>query len=178
MARRPATPVTGRVILISCSRMTPDRSFPSTPVVANAVTAGEFAVHLPNNRRRAPVLPISYTVDSDAGTIVETWTGDITAKDLASYWKGYLADPEVLAIRRTLVDLRASHITFTGEELSHLVDTIVVPVLNGRMWKTAILVSDPVQFGVSRQYHVFAERFSNDAIFRDQPSAVQWLERQ
>jgi hypothetical protein len=109
---------------------------------------------------------------------VEVWNGDVSASDLASHWKAYLADPDVMAIRRTLVDLRNARFSFTGEELSHLVNTIVIPGLQGRDWTTAILVSHPVQFGIARQYHVFAERYSNDEIFHDQDAALEWLARQ
>ena len=120
-------------------------------------------------------MAISYRVDKGAGIIEETWTGAISASVLARYWKQYMADAEVLRIRRTLVDLRECRITFSGAELSHLLNTIVLPALDGRDWISALLVSDPVQFGVSRQYNVFAERFSTDAIFHDRDAALKWL---
>jgi len=106
------------------------------------------------------------------------WTGDITADELALYWTQYLKDPQVLSIRRTLVDLRESNILFRGEVFSHFVSTIVEPVLSGRDWKTAIVVSEAVQFGVSRQYQVFADSFSRDSIFYDDDSALEWLIQQ
>ena len=48
-----------------------------------------------------------------------------------------------------------------------LVRAVAVPGVNGKEWRTALLVGDPIQFGVSRQYQAFAEMYSNDAIFRD-----------
>lgn len=123
-------------------------------------------------------MPISYYIHEQLGIIVETWVGDVSASDLAEYWRNYLANPEVLALRRTLVDLRQAHATFTGRELSDLISTIVDPTLQGRHWKTAIVVDKPVQFGLSRQYHAFAEHYSRDAIFSDPASALQWLTRQ
>ena len=82
-----------------------------------------------------------------------------------------------MQVRRGL-DLRGANIRFTGNELSNLVSTVVTPVLNGRDWRTAIVVEEPVQFGVSRQYQVFAERFSTDAIFHDYDEALRWLLQQ
>src|SRR5688500_15931117 len=79
-------------------------------------------------------MPISYSIDHDRRLIVETWTGDITADDLGAYWRSYLTDPEVLDIRRTLVDLRQCTILFTGALLAGLVDGIVLPILEGRDW--------------------------------------------
>lgn len=120
-------------------------------------------------------MPISYVVDRQKGLITETWTGDVAAADLSAYWREYLKDPDVLAIRRTLVDLRQCTILFTGAQLSILVRGTVVPVVNGQDWKTAIVVDHPVQFGVSRQYQVFAESFSVDSIFEDPEAALAWL---
>ena len=123
-------------------------------------------------------MPISYSIDAQLGIIVETWVGEVSASDLAEYWRHYLADPKVLLLRRTLVDLRQSHPTFNGKELSHLIDSIVNPILQGRDWKTAIIVDKPVQFGISRQYQAFAAHYSRDAIFSDPAVALEWLTNQ
>lgn len=121
-------------------------------------------------------MPITYSIDGEKKLITEVWTGEISAKCLENYWKAYLEDPEVLAIRRTLVDLRqATKILFMGADLDALIHRIVLPVLNGRDWKTALLVHDPLQFGVSRQYQVFADYYSKDAIFHDMEEARNWL---
>jgi len=121
-------------------------------------------------------MPITYTINHEKRLIIETWTGDIFASDLAAYWRRYLADAEVLKIRRTIVDLLASAIKFTGNELSSLIETIVLPALNGRKWTTALVVAgDSVEFGVSRQYQAFAERYSEDSIFDNLADAEKWI---
>ena len=122
-------------------------------------------------------MPITYTTDRGRRIITEIWTGGIDAKELAAYWKRYLEDPDVLAIRRTVVDLRQADILFTGAELDILIQSIVLPALQGRSWETAIVVATPTQYGTSRQYHVFAERYSRDAIFYDAEEARNWLAR-
>jgi hypothetical protein len=120
-------------------------------------------------------MPINYEIDRDYKVIVEVWTGDIYADDLKAYWIRYLGDPEVLAIRRTLVDLRQCEIHFNGKQLDSLIQEIVLPVLHRRDWKTAIVVEGAHQFGISRQYQVFAERYSKDAIFHSIEDARKWL---
>jgi hypothetical protein len=50
----------------------------------------------------------------------------VGAEDLASHWRTYLADPSVMAIRRTVVDLRGCRIHFKGAQLSALIKNIVV----------------------------------------------------
>jgi hypothetical protein len=120
-------------------------------------------------------MPITYSIDRDKQLIHETWTGEIHLKDLAAYWEKYLADPEVLEIRRTIVDLRPATICFSGLDFDALIEDIVLPVLGDRKWLTAIVVGDAVQFGVSRQYQVFAGRYSRDSIFTNVDEAEQWI---
>ena len=80
--------------------------------------------------------------------------------------------------RRTLVDLRDADVEFTGAELNQLIRTIALPAIGDRKWATAILVSAPAPYGFSRQYQVFAERYSHDSIFDDGERAVNWLLQQ
>jgi hypothetical protein len=120
-------------------------------------------------------MPITYTIQRDQNLIEEVWMGEIRVADLAEYWKRYLGDREVLEIRRTIVDLREAVILFKGAELDYLIQTIVHPVLVGRDWKTAIVVDNSLQYGTGRQYQVFAERYSKDAIFEKIEEARQWM---
>lgn len=120
-------------------------------------------------------MPIHYCINHDDGLIEETWSGAVNAADLRAYWQTYLADPEVLQLRKTLVDLRRAKIEFLGHELDTLIASLVLPVLGDREWKTALVVNNPVHYGVSRQYQVFAERYSQDAIFHHPDAAKAWL---
>jgi len=122
-------------------------------------------------------MPITYTVDHDRKLITEVWTGDVHGDDLGEYWEHYLQDPEVLKIRRTLVDLRQAVIHFNAYELSVLVGNIVFPVLYDKRlkWKTAIVVGNTEQFKASRQYHALAKVYSDDAIFETIEQASDWL---
>jgi hypothetical protein len=123
-------------------------------------------------------MPISYSIDREHRCIHETWTGLITAKDLGDYWRHILTDPVVMVIRRTIVDLRQCRILFSGEQLAELVEGIVLPLLNGKNWRTAIVVGDLVQYEVTRQYHVLAESYSRDSVFSTTEAAMTWLQTQ
>jgi hypothetical protein len=120
-------------------------------------------------------MAITYTIDHERKLIREVWTGEIDAAELGAYWERYLSDPEVMEIRRTLVDLRQAKILFTGAEMDDLIRFVVRPLLGDRDWKTAIVVESAMQFGVSRQYQAFAERYSKDAIFYSPEEAQKWL---
>ena len=95
-------------------------------------------------------MPITYRLDHARRIIVETWSGAVNEAELATHWRGYLADPDVMHCRRTLVDLREAEIAFTGSELAGLVHRIVAPVLGDRKWVSAILVASPLQYGSAR----------------------------
>ena len=123
-------------------------------------------------------MPIEYRIEPESRVIIETWSGAVSISDLDAYWRDYLADPEVLSLRRTVVDLRAATIAFTGPELLALVQRRVMPVLGDRTWTTAIVVERPVQFGVGRQYQAFAGQYSQDAIFNDIAAATSWVTAQ
>lgn len=121
-------------------------------------------------------MPITYRIDREKNLIFETWTGEICREDLAAYWKEYLADPEVRKIRRTIVDLRGSVIGFTGDDLWSLIELAVLPALKGREWTTALVVlGGSIEFGVCRQYQVFADRYSKDSIFSNLAEAEKWI---
>jgi hypothetical protein len=135
------------------------------PAVARLATLGQLD------------MPIIYTIDQEEKLITEVWTGEVNAEDLAAYWKRYLKDPDVLAIRRTIVDLRQANMLFTGAELDGLIQSIVLPALQGRDWKTALVVESPLQRGVSRQYQHFAHYYSKDAIFHNLEDARNWLNK-
>lgn len=123
-------------------------------------------------------MPITYSVDTPRQLIFETWSDDIDIKNVISHWRVYLRDPIVMGIRRTLVDIRKSRITFTGWELAAAIDEVAIPILGGRDWKTAILVEHPVQRGIGNQYHYFADIYSSDQMFDDKEKAVEWLLQQ
>lgn len=120
-------------------------------------------------------MPATYSVDQSRKLIFEVWTGDVRVADVKSLWKKYLADPQVMAIRKTLADLRQADLHLTGLELLELIEKVAVPGLHGLTWKTAIVVGRPDQYGFSRQFQVFAEVFAENSIFQDYDEALAWI---
>ena len=120
-------------------------------------------------------MPISYTIDRQQGVIFATWKGVVTAEVLARHWATVFADPEFKMVRRTLADVREATVSFSGAELARLVESMAAPAVGETRWKAAIVVSQTAQFGMSRQFHVFASLFAEDAIFFDRESALAWL---
>ncbi|HEX7978182.1 MAG TPA: hypothetical protein VF461_06240 [Gemmatimonadaceae bacterium] len=123
-------------------------------------------------------MPISYSIDRENRCIHETWTGLITAKDLGDHQRRVLTDPVVMVIRRTIVDLRGCRILFSGEQLAELMESVALPLLNGKSWRSAIVVGDPAQKEITQQYHVLAESYSRDSVFDTPEAAMAWMQTQ
>jgi hypothetical protein len=120
------------------------------------------------------VPPISYVVDEGLDLILEEWRGDVTAELLGGHWRAFVANPRVLACRRTVVDITDANVLLVGQDFRNLIDSIVTPALKGRKWVTAIVVRSDVQYGISRQYGAYA-LYSEDQIFRSVAEALAWI---
>ncbi len=118
---------------------------------------------------------IRYCFDPSLNLIREEWKGLVTTRDLKTHWKKFLVDESVINCRRTVADISASQIAVSGEDLSHLINTLVKPALAGRQWITAIVIANDFQFGISRQYGAYADFYSQDQVFRNLDAAFRWI---
>jgi hypothetical protein len=118
---------------------------------------------------------ITYEVDASKGVVFERWLGAIAGPDIVDHWMLLATDKEAMACGRSVADIRECALQVSGEELRYLVTFVLGPVLEGRHWKTAVLVREPVQFGMAREYQTLAGVFKEDAVFTDLPAACQWV---
>jgi hypothetical protein len=120
-------------------------------------------------------MPISYTVDKERNVVLVTWQGDVTAEDYRSHLRAMLQDPDALRTGRSLTDLSQANILMSGVELNAVATAEALPRLAGRQWKTAVLVSSTLNFGVARQYQILSESEISDRVFRDRAAALRWI---
>jgi hypothetical protein len=118
---------------------------------------------------------ITYKIDSSQGVIIEKWYGSVDVEDVAALWKLKLADKNVLACRGTLADLRDCQLQFSGDELRCKIRTILFPSVGARKIKTAILVSEPLQYGVARQFLAYSDEIGDGQVFTNEIAAYKWL---
>jgi hypothetical protein len=103
-------------------------------------------------------MPIEYRINKEVGLIEAKWTGIVTIEEVREYWRSLASEPGLLEdANRALTDLREATLAFKGQELNALIQSLVIPTLQGRKRKTAIIVGRPAQYGTVRQYQVFAE---------------------
>lgn len=98
---------------------------------------------------------ITYQIDSVDRLVRIHWEGPVDLACVRDHWLRLTADEAALACGRSLADVRQAEFLITGPELDRLVQTLLRPSLQGRAWKTAVLVDAAVQVGISRQYSVF-----------------------
>jgi hypothetical protein len=120
-------------------------------------------------------MPITYTVDTEQNVVLVTWRGDVTGGEYRAHLRTMLQDPDALRAGRSLTDLREANVVAHGAELNAILDEEALPRLAGRQWKTAVLVSSTVNFGVARQYQLLAQSENTDRVFRDYAEALAWL---
>jgi hypothetical protein len=123
-------------------------------------------------------MPITFSIDRNFGIIREMWVGRISSGEVSEHWTRLLTDPDALALRASLADLRAASLDFGGWQMRRLIDTVVNPLLQGRDWISAMIVAGPMQLGMTRQYQDLADHYSRDAIFFNDHDALEWLMRQ
>lgn len=120
-------------------------------------------------------MPIRYQVDRESGVIFEEWSGVVTRDELEHYWQKFLADPDVLRLQTTLVDLTAAEIAFSGEDLFRAVLGFVEEPAVITQWRSAFLVATELQFGVATQFIQIAASYVVAEIFEDAGEAMAWL---
>jgi len=122
-------------------------------------------------------MPITYTVDTGQNVVFVTWQGDVTAEDYRAHLRTMLQDPDALRAGRSLTDLRQAKVLMSGAELNAIGKAEAAPRLVGRKWKTAVLVSSLLNYGLTRQYQTLSQSYSDggDCVFRDRAAALAWL---
>lgn len=122
-------------------------------------------------------MTITYVVDAGLGAVLSCWTGEVTIAELRAHWAQVLDDPAARALACTVADLSQARLAFHGDDLHRAVHEVAAPRLRGLTWANAIVVAQPVQYGVSRQFQVFSELISDNAIFPTMAAALAWVRR-
>ena len=133
---------------------------------------------MPSLRTRLNIpmrMPITYTVDQQQNVVLVTWQGNVTGDEYRAHLRTMLQDPDALRAGKSLTDLTQANVLLSGAELNAIGNAEAAPRLAGRQWKTAVLVSSPLNFGLARQYEMLSESESTDCVFLDYAAALAWL---
>lgn len=120
-------------------------------------------------------VPITYAVNTEQNFVQVTWQGDVTGEEYRTHLRAMLRDPDALRAGRSLTDLRGANVLLSGAELNAIGNVEAVPLLSGRRWKTAVVVSSPLNYGLTRQYQILSQSEDTDCVFGDPDDALAWL---
>lgn len=123
--------------------------------------------------------PISHRIHPDPGVVVTVWTGPATDAQMQDSHRALYASPSWRPGMHELVDLRAadlSGITLQGmRELAAIVGRAVAGSTEPP-FRTALLVSSALEFGMARLYEGHqADAVGDVQVFRTEHEALGWL---
>lgn len=120
-------------------------------------------------------MPITYEIDPELGLVFSQFEGYIRAQDLEEHWRRLLGDPAAPQRLALAAELGDSQLLVDGEDLQRLVRTVIEPLLGERRWRFAIIAPTPTQYGLAKQFMLFAEQCGDTETFRNADAAIAWL---
>ena len=121
-------------------------------------------------------MPIAWEVDPARSLVLMTATGDVTMADWLQARREYGGDPAMLACRRFLVDLRQAAMALRGDEVRALSGTRrELPFVTPES-RTAVVVANPLAYGLSRMYELTRKDDGRFRVFDDYDQALRWIE--
>jgi len=123
-------------------------------------------------------VPIETSIDSETGLRTHVATGAFTLDELESELRDAYSRPDYRPEGNSLCDLRkAGAVTFTGEEIQRIVETVLKHRGAPPGARTAIVVTRDLSFGLARMFahQLEAKSHSDVMVFRDMDEAAAWL---
>lgn len=123
-------------------------------------------------------MPLKYHIDTEASMLLVVGEGRISQGERLAAIREWLGDPDFRPGMNTLCDFSAATSTPTMVELREIVTLIAQHAKTIGKKKLAIIATQPVTFGVARQFQVLADSGPLDvSVFKDRRAALGWLHR-
>lgn len=120
-------------------------------------------------------MPITYTIDPQAGLLRVTWSGEVSLQELAEHWDRLLKDVAFPGVARALTDLRASTFAFEGAEFWRTIDDHYRDAISLKSFQVAILVANRDQEKYAGIWKTLVPKTVTVSIFEDSRQALAWL---
>lgn len=124
-------------------------------------------------------MPIETSIDSETGLRMHVATGTLTPDELEKALLDAYRRPDYRPEGNSLCDVREAGVGgFTGEEIRHVVATVLKHRGAPPGTRTAIVVGRDLSFGLARMFahQLEAKSRSDVMVFRDMDEAMAWLE--
>lgn len=120
-------------------------------------------------------MPITYTIDVEAGTLLVTWRGEVSLQELARHWDTLLSDDAFQEIPRAITDLRESTFAFSNTEFWRTIDHHYRDVIEHKLFKVAILVANEDHEKYAGIWKTLVPKSVTVSLFHDPDQASAWL---
>jgi hypothetical protein len=120
-------------------------------------------------------MPITYTIDAEAGILSVKWHGEVSLQELARHWDTLLNDSAFLEISRALTDLRASTFAFSHTEFWRTIDNHYRDAIEFKSFRVAILVASEDHERYAGIWKTLVPKTVTVRLFHDSAPASAWL---
>ena len=123
-------------------------------------------------------MPVRYEIDSAAGLVRVTLSGDVTSDEIFDYYAAVAADPALRPGLSIFADCRSVTSVPPFPELNAVANAQARAPADVRPRRAAVLVSSSWLFGIIRQFAALAEGGGIQVVpFYNHDEAHQWLAR-
>ena len=124
-------------------------------------------------------MPVTFTVESDKGYFLSTYSGKLSEKELLRSWDQFFENGLWKPGLKELVDLSLAHPgDITGDfirRLAHFTNYFYAGKSINTV-KVAIYAPEDIDFGLSRMYETLTDTSAEEVmVFRDRQKAELWL---
>jgi hypothetical protein len=119
-------------------------------------------------------MPITFVVDHTRQRMVTHADGVVTYADLDEHL--YAEGRERALGLPELIDASGASSDITSKQVQRLVQRAAGIARRTRLGPTAIVVQDPMAFGMARMYSILMDLVAPVGVFRDRASANNWLD--
>jgi hypothetical protein len=123
-------------------------------------------------------MPITFTIDEEAGRVTLRFLGTVTDRDLFTTFEELYGDPRHRIGMPELTDCRdVERVEITAEGLRGLATATQASLDPAREpWKVAVVAPADLVFGLGRMYELLREGSPEQVqVFRDITAAERWL---
>lgn len=121
-------------------------------------------------------MPITYTIDRQAGLILTTATGMLTNQELLEHKQRLSRDADVRVGTVELSDVRGvASLEITAEGVRQFVAHDAADTERFADYRLAIVASEDVVYGMARMYQMMTDPNAKVRVFRSMTEARAWL---
>jgi hypothetical protein len=100
----------------------------------------------------------------------------VSDRDIESYLRALVSDPDLGAVRMELADFRDAEFSVSPEAIARIAGLVRGELSSLPRFKRAVVVSSNVQYGLARMYALYVGLSGYEVVpFRDEAEARQWL---